>query len=371
MSRRILASAELTIELGRIVDNYRRLGGWAGAADVAGMVKSDGYGLGAVPVSEALVAAGCRTLFVAQASEGVELRQALEGDQRASVDIYVLNGAHPGTEDALVEHRLLPVLNSLEQIDRWVDRRRSSERSLRAAVHLDTGMHRLGLPVEEARRLAAEPWRLADLEIDLVMSHLASADDPASGRNADQLRLFVELTRPYADHRLSLANSSGIHLGPEFHFDLVRPGYALYGGNPIPGRSNPMSPVVTLEAPVLQVRPVAAGDTVGYGATHRVLRAGRVATLGLGYGDGFPRALSGLGQARLGVHTVPVVGRISMDLATVDVTDVPESELWLGRPVELIGRHRLLDDVAHEAGTIGYELLTDLGSRYRRRYRTD
>lgn len=393
-ARRVLASAGLVIDLGALVTNYGLLVDGApriqasgtrvsrAPVSVAAMVKADGYGVGAVQVAKALRAAGCRTFFVANAGEGHDLRRGLqdEDSDHGRIDepnILVLIGAHPGTESDLLRDALVPVLNSLEQIDRWSTLAGPSVRPP-AALHVDTGMNRLGLTPPEFERLLTEPELLASIDVQLLMSHLASADEATSPQNARQRQRFERLSARFAQSAAdgkvraarSLANSSGIFLGPEYHYDLLRPGYCLYGGNPTPGRPNPMEPVVSLEAPIVQVRSVEPGDSVGYGATYTATQPRRLATLAVGYADGFLRSLSARGTVFVADCPAPIIGRISMDLMTIDVTDVPERSLWLGAPVELIGSHRPIDEVAAEAGTIGYELLVDLGRRYSRRYLT-
>ncbi|MDA3038709.1 MAG: alanine racemase [Actinomycetota bacterium] len=381
-ARRVLASAEVVIDLDALVANYRRIVAEAVAsgAGVAAMVKADGYGLGAVQVGRALLTAGCRVFFVANVAEGSELRSALRvervGPETVSEPtILVLNGCHPGTEADLLAHDLVPVLNSLDQIDRW-SRVAPPGVRLRSALHVDTGMHRLGLMRSEFERLLTERERLGQLTVELLMSHLASADERASAQNPTQRRLFERFATQFAEvlagegvpAARSLANSSGLFLGADYHFDLLRPGYCLYGGNPTPDRPNPMQPVVTLEAPIVQVRSVESGDSVGYGATYTATTPRLLATLAVGYADGFLRSSSGRGVVFVAGHRAPIVGRISMDLVTIDVTEVPERWLWLGAPVQLIGPNRPVDAVATDAGTIGYELLVDLGRRYSRRY---
>ncbi len=369
---RVLRSTQLTVDLGGIVGNFGLISEHVGPqVEVAAMVKADGYGLGAAEVGAILEQAGCGTFFVAHVDEGIALRRALvANDPTSRATVFVLSGAHPGIEQDLLEHHLRPVLNSLDQIERWARHGRGLGVALPAALHVDTGMNRLGLALEEVERLVTEPLRLQGVDVQILMSHLASADEPQSPQNEQQLIRFGLAASRLAFERRSLANSSGIFLGDRFHFDVVRPGFCLYGGNPTPGDPNPMAPVVTLEAPILQIRWIEAGETVGYGATFRAIDRRRIATLNVGYADGFHRALSGRGQACIGERPVPLVGRVSMDLVTVDVTDVPESDLWIGAPVELIGSHLSVDEVASAAGTIGYEVLTDLGRRYERRYLT-
>ena len=358
------AAAVLSIDLTAIAANYRLLAARLGGADCAGVVKADAYGLGVAEVAPALTRASCRTFFVATLDEGIELRELL-----ARAEIYVFNGLAAGGADAFAAHALRPVLNSLGEIDAWaaLGRRRGP---LAAALHIDTGMARLGLPPAELAVLAEDRARLDGVTPALVLSHLACADEAAHPMNARQLAAFREAARRLAPAaaRLSLAASSGIFLGADYHFDLARPGAALYGLRPQPDAPNPLAPVVRLQGKILQVRDVDSGMTVGYGATHRFTRPARLATVGAGYADGYLRSLSNRGSAHIGAERVPVVGRVSMDLITLDVTAIAPERAAPGALVDLIGPHNPADALAEEAGTIGYEILTSLGRRYRRRY---
>ena len=326
------------------------------------MLKADAYGLGADQVAATLWAAGCRRFFVAQLQEGVRLRSVLP-----EAEIAVLNGVLPGSEPSYESARLVPVLNHLSEVERWRAQCRKSGGRLPAILHIDTGMNRLGLAADELSRVAAEPSLLDGLNLRLIMSHLACAEDPddtLTERQAEQFRTALSRLPPAP---ASLANSPGIFRGRDFHFDLTRPGCALYGINPIPERPNPMRQTVRLDARVLQVRPVAAGVSVGYGASYRTEGPSRLATVALGYADGYLRSLSGKGAVFFDGVALPLVGRVSMDLVTVDATAAPE-RLAAGDLVEVIGPHRAADDVARDAGTIGYEILTGLGPRYERIY---
>jgi alanine racemase len=352
----------LTIDLDAVVRNYERLRDMAAPAHCAAVVKADGYGLGATKVAPALAAAGCDTFFVAHLGEALTLRPLLP-----DAAIYVLNGAAPGAERELAAHNLRPVLNSREAVEAWVALGRE-QGSAPAAIHIDTGMSRLGLTEDDLDRLAADPGPLAAIDLRLVMSHLAVAEEAGHPLNAQQRERF-EAARPALPAApASLANSSGIFLGGAFHFDLVRPGAALYGVNPTPGQANPMEATVRLEAPMLQVRAIDSPRTVGYGATHQVSRPSKIATIPVGYADGYLRSLGNRGRCFVDGRAVPVVGRVSMDLVTLDVTDLPADRAQPGTMVEVMGPHMPVDDVAEGAGTIGYEILTSLGRRYTRRY---
>jgi alanine racemase len=308
-----------------------------------------------------LAAAGARLFFVALLDEGIALRRVLP-----EADIAVLGGLLPGTRSEFLAHRLMPVLNDLGQIEAWRDGAAGGAGP--AILHLDTGMARLGLPPAEVATLIDEPERLAGVELAAIMSHLACADEehPLNRRQLDAFRSALT-TLPKAP--ASFANSSGIFLGPEYHFDIARPGVALYGGNPLPGRPNPMAQVVRLQGKILQVREIDSHTTVGYGATHKTSRPARIATVGVGYADGWLRSLSNRGSAVIGGQKVPLVGRVSMDLITLDVTGIDTALARPGAFVDLLGgaeNGRTVDDVAAEAGTIPYEILTSLGRRYHR-----
>lgn len=357
------AGALLRINLEALVENYRLVGQRVAPTPVAAVVKADGYGLGAALVAQTLMNAGCRHFFVAHLDEAVALQAAL----RPGIVLYALNGVQPGAEGECASIGVIPVLNSLDQIDRWAATAKRTDRRLPAALQIDSGMARLGLPPEEVEVLGLDRARLDGIALKLIMSHLACADDPAAPFNHHQLENFEALSRFFPDVPRSLDNSGGA-LADRHHFDLVRAGIALYGGAPQNG-SNPMHPVIALEARIMQLRTVPAGTGVGYGLTHRCDRPSRIATIPVGYGDGWPRHLSNRGSAYIGGVRVPIVGRVSMDSITLDVTDVPDALLYPGAPVELIGPHQSIEDIAADAGTISYEILTQLGRRYARDYR--
>jgi alanine racemase len=359
-----LAGAILTIDLDALADNYRLLRRTAAPALCAGVVKADAYGLGADRVGPALAAAGCRHFFVAHVAEGIRLRRSVP----AETEVFVLHGPPPGAEAALVEHRLIPVLNSLQQVDAWARLARRLGRKLDAILQVDTGMSRLGLPADEVERIVADPGRLASIELRYVMSHLACADDPADPTSDRQLETFARLRAKLPSAPATLANSPGVFRGPDFHFDLVRPGVSLYGVAPIPSRPNPMRPVVCLQGRVIQERWLEPGDGVGYSLTWRAPERRRIATVMVGYADGFPWSLANRARPHLGEVDLPVVGRVSMDTITLDVTALPEGTLKPGSLVDLISARHTVDALAAEAGTIGYEILTRLGPRYHRTY---
>jgi alanine racemase len=353
------ARAVLTIDLGAIAENYRRLQRAAPGSEIAGVVKANAYGLGAGEVARTLWQAGCEKFFVAHGDEGLALREQLP-DAR----IYVLNGL-PSQPEA-IEAGLIPVLNHLDELQRHAALARASGRRLPAALHVDTGMWRLGF--SEAEILALDHAMLASLDLRLVMSHLACADEPAHPLNELQRTRFEQLRASLPAAPASLANSSGIFLGAAFHHQLCRAGVALYGVNPTPGRQNPMAPVVTLEAPVLQVYEVDRHGTVGYGASFAIRPGARIATVPVGYADGYLRAAGNRATVRIAGRPVPLAGRVSMDLITLDVSALPADAVRPGTMALLIGGPDGLDELAEAAGTIGYELLCRLGTRFTRRY---
>jgi alanine racemase len=361
-------SAILTIDLAAIAANYRYLCEQVEPAICAGVVKADAYGLGAAMVAPVLQREGAKHFFVATLDEGLALRQVLP-----SALIYILNGLPPGSAATVANAALIPVLASFEQVEDWRKFCTTAASPKPAALQIDTGISRLGLPQADVVRLATDPRLLRGFPIVHVMSHLACGDELAHPMNDQQLMLFRTLIERFpwpnpVKPSFGMAASSGIFLGTDFHFDLVRPGMALYGLAPMIGRPNPMRPVVRLQGKILQIRDVDLGMTVGYGATHRFEGPSRLATIGVGYADGLFRSLGNRGAVFVAGERAPVVGRISMDLMTVDVGRVPTAAAYPGAVVDLIGPEHSVDDFARSAGTIGYEILTALGKRYQRRY---
>jgi len=371
-----LAGGRLTIDLEALAANYRLLARRAAPARVAGVVKADAYGLGIRRVAPVLWREGCRTFFVALPEEGALLRQVLP-----NAEIFVLNGLFgPEAARAYGEHSLVPVLGSQADISSWEAFGWDDGATSRpCAIHVDTGMNRLGLTPAEARSFAAEN-RLTDaLTPLLLMSHLACGDDPANPLNRRQLESFQAVRTAFGEIESSLSNSAGTFLGRDFAFDMVRPGIALYGGAPASGIENPMRPVATVEARVVQVRQAKAGATVSYGASQALSRDTQIAVVSVGYADGFHRAGSAAGVplratvphgAAGFVHgrRVPVLGRVTMDLTLFDVTDLGPGAVTAGDWIELFGPNLALDEAAAAAGTISYEMLTSLGRRYYRHY---
>jgi alanine racemase len=361
------AGAILTIDLDAVAANYALLSKKSPGAACAAVVKADAYGVGLEPVARRLAHEGCRQFFVAQLAEAVTLREVLDNVAHDSA-IHVLNGPDPGTEEDFKNCRAIPVLNSLTQIALWSSHAKKRALSQDAVLHVDTGMARLGLTKADVDVLAADPDRLSGLNIHLVVSHLACAEERTNPLNERQRRLFDDLRARLPVAPASLANSSGIFLGTGFHYDMVRPGASIYGISPLPDESNPMRQVINLKGKIIQIRVIDTDMTVGYGATHRATRPSRIATVAVGYGDGYPRHLGNRGHGYIGDALVPIVGRVSMDLTTFDVSDVPESATQPGMMIELLNERHTVDDLAREADTIGYEVLTNLGKRYQRRY---
>ncbi len=361
-------SGLLTIDLSALCDNYRTLRSMARHATCAAVIKADAYGTGAKPAAQALAAEGCGTFFVATLREARVVRAAAPGATG-----YVLAGLFPDAGAAFLETGARPVLGSIPEIREWAAFCRAHSVRPPAAIHIDTGMNRLGLPPGEVDAVASEADVLAAFEPALVMSHLACADEPDHPKNEAQRLAFDELRAKLPAAPASLANSAGVMLGSRYHHDLVRPGIALYGGRALVEGPNPMRSVVRLDGRIAQIRTAGAGETIGYGATRTIRRPPRVATVTVGYADGFFRLLGSSdghdgAVAYIGDHAAPLLGRVSMDLITIDVSDVPADLVRRGAFVELLGPHVTVDDLAARARTIGYEVLTNLGHRYQRVY---
>ena len=353
-------TATLTIDLAALRRNWRKLADMVAPAECAAVVKADGYGCGLERVVGALLAEGCRTFFVARLSEGLRARAVT-----AEATIYVLDGLLPGAGAEMRQAGLRPALGSLAEIAEW-----AAGGGGPAALHFDTGMNRLGLAVDDAAMALAALGRAPDL----VMSHFASSEDLASPDNPSQIERFAHVRAMLPNIPASLCNSSGLFLPSHPWLDIARPGYALYGGNPTPGRPNPMRAVVSLEAPVLQTRRVETGARVGYNGQWTAKRRTLLAVIPVGYADGVPRSAMGVDgkpgpDVAIAGARCPIAGRVSMDLICIDATDAPEDAVTRGAPVELLGATIGVDEFGERAGTIGYEILTSLGRRYRRSYR--
>jgi len=359
------AAGILTIDLSAIAANYRALAHRVLPAECSAVVKADGYGCGLAQVTHALATAGCKTFFVAHLEEARGVRACAPG-----AAIYVLNGFPTGTGAAFAEIAARPVINSAVELAEWDQFVASSGWRGGMALHVDTGMNRLGLSITEAAAIAPR-IHAGNHGITLVMSHFACSEQPAHPLNTGQIQAFREIRTLYRGIPASLANSSGIFLSPAAHCDMVRPGAALYGVNPTPLQPNPMHPVVDLKARVLQIRDVPRDATVGYDATWTAKRNTLIAVIAAGYADGFIRAATATAaepgrQVIVGGERCPIIGRVSMDLFAVDVTDLPQGVLHRGDFVTLIGGDLTIDEAATQAGTIGYELLTNLGRRFHR-----
>jgi alanine racemase len=363
------APVHLRIDLGALADNWRDLARRAAPGRSAAVVKANAYGIGLSEAAPALWAAGARVFFVAHLNEGVSARRVLP----AEAAIYVLNGLESGTDPSdYAQHQLAPVIGGEEELKRWSAFAAQRGRPSPCALHLDTGMNRLGFE-SLARLQSAMEAHGAASGADLLISHFVSSEIPGDPINQAQIERFEAARAAFPNLPGSLANSSGMFLNPSPIYDLARPGYALYGGNPTPGGTNPMRPVVTLTAAIQQVRSIETGMTCGYNAQWTARRSTRLATLLIGYADGLPRG-AGATDSKPGAEVAvagrrcSLVGRLSMDLTIVDVTDLPEDRVRVGDPVELFGGSIDLDDFASRSGTIGYHLLTSLGPRYQRDY---
>jgi alanine racemase len=362
------AGGTLTIDLAAIEANWRTLKRELLTVECAAVVKANAYGLGLEPVTTTLAKAGCKTFFVADIAEARSVRSRAD-----EADIYVLDGFTPDWGDAFIEINARPVINSTTELAEWDAFVSAHSWRGGAALHIDTGMRRLGISPDEAAALAPRA-QTENHGIALIMSHLACADTPDHPLNAAQIKMSRELHMLYTGIPASLANSSGIFLGDTAHFDLARPGAALYGVNPTPGKPNPMQSVVELTGRILQLRNVAPEETVGYGATWTAKRATRIAVVALGYADGLVRSGGGTddhpgGAAIVAGTRCPIVGRISMDLVCIDITDLPPGAVHRGEHAMLVGGEIGVDEVAAAAGTIGYEILTRLGPRCHLVYR--
>lgn len=348
------------VRLGALARNYAKLVRAAPAAQVAAVVKADAYGLGADRIAVRLREAGCRSFFVATLEEGIALRRILHESPQS--EVFVFEGVRAGAGESFRRNDLIPVLNTAAQIREW------SNIGAPSAVHVDTGMSRLGLSVEEFTELFSDAALSERLGMKLLMTHLACADDPQSPHNELQLQRFEAVRALIGDVRVSIGNSAGALMAKDYHGDLLRAGIALYGGNPFSGRENPMEPVASLYARVLQVREIATETTVGYGATFTASAGSRLATVGVGYADGYPRILGNRAQAYAKGRRYPVVGRISMDLTSVDVSASDAGEIEVGDYVEMIGQHVPADEIAVLCSTISYEILAGLRARVPRVY---
>ena len=359
-------SGELSIDLGALRQNYKILDDMVGGnCRTAPSVKANAYGLGLEQIVLALYESGARAFFVATLEEGIEIRAFLP-----DVEIYILNGFFDAEQKTYIKQNLIPVLDSLHEIQAYHLVAKHRGKTLPALLHFDTGMNRLGIPSDEAGIIFDNLSVLDGVDVRYVMSHFVSSEETENPSNPGQFKKFQSIMTHFPNTKFSMCNSGGVFLSPDYHLDLIRPGIALYGGNPTDGREeNPMNPVVSLNVPVLQIHSVKKGETAGYNGTHRFHRDGRVAVMSIGYADGLFRSLGNQGALYWKGYKLPICGRVSMDLVICDLEAVPQEEYPNpGDMVEVIGAHQTIDDLAASAGTISYEILTALGARYRRSY---
>lgn len=358
----ISAPGLLTVDLAAIAENYRIFKTQAGPdCNVAAVVKADSYGLEAGHVMAVLENEGCPFYYVATPEEALQIRPLTKNP------VAVLDGLFPDMADFYIDHHLMPVLNRYEEIAAWHQACKTRGIALPAVVHLDTGMNRLGLSPEEAKRFIDNRDRFSHVRVEKIMSHLACADEPGHDLTPQQATRFNEIARHFPKAQKSLCNSYGTFTQPDFHHDEVRAGMALYGLNPLPGQKSPVKQVVSLEARILQIRPVKKEEEVGYGATYRFEKDTVLATVAIGYADGFLRCLGNRGKLYVRGQPCPIRGRVSMDLTMIEIGHIdplPQA----GDMAEILGPHQSADDLAADAGTIGYEILTSLGARYQRKY---
>lgn len=371
------ADSVITVDPQAVTANWRYLDSLSGkATGTAAVVKANAYGLGAAQLAPHLAQAGCQTFFVMSLAEAITLRTVLNKTGHTGCDIAVLGGCHSGQEDDFITFNIIPVINNLAQLTRLARTGQQQQQPVKVALHIDTGMTRLGLDADEARwlqdRLSDDGSTVLDgLSPWLLMSHLSAAEDLSDPANARQLATFSALTRQFPEMPCSLANSGGALQGPAFHFQMTRPGIALYGLHPADTRlarpqtdqANRLSPAVRWDARILQIRSAKSGDAVGYNGTHTLQRNSRIATIGVGYADGYRRQLGGRARVGIAGSTAPVIGRVSMDSITVDVTDIAASALEDVETATLLGADYDLPEMARDADTIGYEILTRLGQR--------
>jgi len=357
------AGGILTIDLDAVQHNYKILSAEAKPAGTAAVIKADAYGIGAVQIAPALYKAGCRMFFVAQLIEAFQLRPCLPDD----AEIAILNDIQPGMEAVTADAGFIPVLNSFSSIKTWSALCREKKQKLPAMLQLDSGMSRLGLDAEEAGQLAANPEIFDRADIRYILSHLAYSDEYANDINNKQLITLKKLLKKLPSLPVSFANSGGIYLGKDYRFDLVRPGIALYGVDPHGQKPSRLRPVIKLEARVIQTRHVGAGIEIGYGGTWLTTQPTHIATVAVGYADGWLRSLGNCGSAYFSDYRLPIIGRISMDSMTLDVTALGKTAPRRGDLIELIGPNQRVEDVARNAGTVPHEILTALGHRYDRR----
>ena len=360
-----ISNSFLEINIDSIIHNYQLINNKVGNTECAAVLKADAYGMGASVIAKALDKAGCSTFFVATIDEGIELRACFSKNEN---QIAVLSGLLEGSEDIFYSNKLTPVLNDTEQIKKWAIYNKQKKISAPSILHIDTGMNRLGLTINELYDIIKNPTELKELHVEWIMSHLACGDQPRDIMNEKQLSVFLNAKKEFPNVKASLANSAGVFLGQSYHLDMVRPGIALYGSGSGSIPSKPLKQVIKLYSRILQIRTLSTGASVGYGASYRVSEATRVATVGLGYADGYLRSLSNCSWVFFNGLRLPVIGRISMDYITIDITQIASEKIKTGDFIEIIGDKFTLDDLATVANTVPHELLTRLGTRHHRIY---
>ena len=360
-----ISNSFLEINIDSIIHNYQLINNKVGNTECAAVLKADAYGMGASVIAKALDKAGCSTFFVATIDEGIELRACFSKNEK---QIAVLSGLLEGSEDIFYSNKLTPVLNDTEQIKKWAIYNKQKKISAPSILHVDTGMNRLGLTINELYDIIKNPTELKELHVEWIMSHLACGDQPRDIMNEKQLSVFLNAKKEFPNVKASLANSAGVFLGQSYHLDMVRPGIALYGSGSGSIPSKPLKQVIKLYSRILQIRTLSTGASVGYGASYRVSEATRVATVGLGYADGYLRSLSNCSWVFFNGLRLPVIGRISMDYITIDITQIASEKIKTGDFIEIIGDKFTLDDLATVANTVPHELLTRLGTRHHRIY---
>ncbi len=353
----------LTIDLAALGENYRFLQEKVGKSCAIGAsVKANAYGLGIKPVIETLNTLKCPQYFAATLDEAIEIRKIVP-----QTPIAVLNGLYQGAEEEYLRENITPILNSKEEIKRWQSLAKSKNQALSAFLHINTAMNRQGINLTETQDMIDDPALTKGIILNMVISHFACSDEKDHPLNTHQAELFKQYSQHFPKSRKSLANSSGIFRDPAYHYDMARPGYALYGGNPTPETSNPMKRVVDLSVPVLQTRICKKGESIGYGASHTFDKDTMTATIGMGYADGFLRTADKQKTFYYNGQACPVIGRVSMDLVTINIQNLVQKP-EVGEMIEILGAHQTIDDLACDMGTIGYEVLTSFGNRYKREY---
>lgn len=364
-NRKNKANSILLVNLERVAYNFNVLKKKLGNVECAATLKANAYGVGAGKIAKTLIREGCSTFFLATIDEAIELRKEISS---TNPRIIVLNGVPRGTESTFREYQLIPTLNDLDQVNRWYDHNKESRVVQPAILHLDTGMNRLGLCEDDLNCLTTSPSKIKAIGLSLIMSHLACSDDLGNKKNEEQLSTFLSMLKFFPGVKASLSNSGGIFLGTPFHFDVARPGIALYGSIPGYEKNNPLKHAISLFAKILQIRDVRRGMTIGYGATHKVKKSTRIATVGVGYADGYQRSLSSKSSIFFRNLSLPLIGRVSMDTITVDISSIPKNDIEVGNFVEIIGDNFTIDEAARIANTVPHELLSGLGRRHLRLY---